>query len=90
MKERRIRVKRYQLKKSSDVKVQANVSKFVGFFNVTVKVAANGKLPDAASENSPKGFLDVLVEDLECCQMGNYTPEEAKKRGWCAICRVRR
>jgi len=90
MKGRKVKVKRYKLKRSNDQKVQANVSKFVGFFNVTINQTSKSKLPTVVSENSPEGFYDVLVEELDCCRMGNYTPEEAKARGWCSVCRLRR
>jgi hypothetical protein len=88
--ERRVKVKRYELLHSSDARVRANKSKFVGFFHVTIYDNGETKLSTAVSENSPSGFLDVMVEGLDCCQMGQLTPEEAKKRGWCIVCRHRK
>jgi len=86
---REVKVKRYELIHSKDKRVQANRSKLVGFFHVTIEDDGK-KLATAVSESSPSGFLDVLVEGLDCCQMGQLTPEEAKKRGWCSICRHRK
>lgn len=87
MKERMVKVKRYRLKRRNDQKVQANGSEFVGFFNVKITTTSNTNIQRAVAENSPKGFYDVLVEELECCYMSSFTPEEAKKRGWCSVCR---
>ncbi len=90
MAKRRVKVKRYRLNKSSDKRVRANVSKFVGFFIVSVVAKTKSKLPNIVSDNSPDGFLDLLVEEVDCCRMGNMTPEEAERRGWCIICSLRR